>query len=152
MTEIGYRAAEKADVPALARVRARNWGTEEYWIQRLTAYMDRELHPQEALLPRVVFVAQEGDAIVGLIAGHLTRRFDCEGELEWIDVVSERRGLGIAGELLRRLATWFIAEGARRVCVDVVPENGRARAFYQRRGARPFKPSWMLWEDIGTVL
>jgi hypothetical protein len=34
--------------------------------------------------PRVAFVCVEPKRIVGLITGHLTRRFGCHGELEWI--------------------------------------------------------------------
>lgn|SRR5579862_7661645 len=106
------------------------------------------------------------DRIVGLIAGHLTRRFGCDGELEWISVRPEFRELGIASQLLRRLAEWFLAQdvgsmlgtalperglGARRICVDVEPTNRIARRFYARHGAIDLKPHWMVWEDIGKL-
>jgi len=104
--------------------------------------------------------------IVGLIAGHLTRRFGCDGELEWISVRPEYRGLGVASQLLCRLAEWFLAQdlgsmlgptlperglGARRICVDVEPTNRIARRFYARHGAVDLKPHWMVWEDIGKL-
>ena len=118
----------------------------------MTRYLAGQHHPVEALGPRVAYVAEEGDGMVGYIAGHLTRRFGCDGELQWIVVDPERRGRGTADALLRRLAGWFVAEGARRVCVDVLPSNRRARRFYARHGARPVDDRWMEWADIGVVL
>jgi len=143
-----YREATTDDVPALARIRAAEWGDETYWRDRILGYMSGELHPRHALEPRVVLVATDETAIVGFIAGHLTTRFNCDGELQWINVIPEHRGAGIAEELLYRLAAWFMERNAKRVCVDVAPDNPTARAFYSKYGAVNFKPSWMLWKDI----
>jgi hypothetical protein len=55
----------------------------------------------------------------------------------------------VATELLRRVAGWFVAQGARRVCVDVGSEE--ARVFYRRQGAVELDRHWMLWSDIGRV-
>jgi GNAT superfamily N-acetyltransferase len=111
--------------------------------------MGGEVHPREALSARVIYVAVEDDAIVGFIAGHLTRRFDCQGELQWIDVVRERRRNGIASELLRLLREWFVQQKALRVCVD--PGNAIARQFYARHGAVALNRHWMVWEDLGIA-
>lgn len=89
---------------------------------------------------------------MGLIAGHLTRRFGCDGELEWVSVQPRYRGKAIASELLRQLAEWFAKLGALRVCVDVEPSNEAARRFYRSHGAEDLKPHWMIWKDIGQVL
>ena len=147
-----YRQAQLSDIPAMAEVRAADWGTEEYWRERILQYLTGKLHPKEALHPRVSFVALEDERVMGLIAGHLTRRFGCHGELEWISVRAECRGRGIAAELLRRLSEWFIANSARFVCVDVEPSNLVARRFYARHGAEDLKPHWMVWKDIGVVI
>jgi ribosomal protein S18 acetylase RimI-like enzyme len=144
-----YRQAQLTDIPAMAEIRAADWGTEEYWRERILQYLTGNLHPKEALQPRVSFVALEDERVVGLIAGHLTRRFGCDGELEWISVRAECRGRGIAQGLLRQLAQWFIVNNARRVCVDVEPSNLAARRFYARHGAEDLKPHWMVWKDIG---
>jgi ribosomal protein S18 acetylase RimI-like enzyme len=152
MNLVQYRQAEKTDVSAMARIRALSWGTEDYWRTRIAAYMDRELHPQHALMPRVGYVALEGDSVVGLIAGHLTTRHACDGELEWINVIPEKRGNGIALELLRHLAKWFGEQNARRICVDVDPANMAARRFYMRHGAEELKPHWLVWSDISSVV
>src|SRR5437870_4357210 len=131
---IEYRQAVPSDIPAMARLRGseEEGGASE---ERMARYLAGEHHPQHALMPRVLYVALEGDAVVGYIAGHLTRRYGCDGELQWIYVIPERRGSGVASELLCRLAAWFVEQKASRICVDVTPTNTRARRFYTRHGA-----------------
>jgi GNAT superfamily N-acetyltransferase len=143
-----YREATLSDAPAMAQVRAYDWGTEEYWQERIALYLSGHSHPREALLPRIAFLCMDGDGVAGLIAGHLTRRFSCDGELEWISVRPEYRGQKIASHLLRLLAGWFRDQGAGRICVDVEPSNRVARAFYASHGATDLKPHWMVWQDI----
>jgi RimJ/RimL family protein N-acetyltransferase len=152
MGALSYRPAEDSDVPALARLQAARWETEEYWKVRIPAYLHGELDPRQALKPRVGYVALEDDSIVGLIAGHLTRRYDCDGELEWIIIAPEHRGAGVAAELLRLLAAWFVAQNALRICVDVDPKNAGARSFYAKFGAKELNPHWLVWKDIRVVL
>jgi ribosomal protein S18 acetylase RimI-like enzyme len=147
-----YRQAQQSDIPAMAEIRAADWGTEEYWRERIGQYLTGKLHPKEALRPRVSFICAEDKRIVGLIAGHLTRRFDCDGELEWISVLPQYRNRGIAAHLLCRLAEWFVSHHAPRVCVDVEPSNQVARGFYSRHGAEELKPHWMVWENIRAVI
>ena len=152
MPEVHYRLSDKSDVPAMARIRAQDWETENYWVTRIRRYLDRELHPQHALMPRVSYSALEGDSIVGFIAGHLTRRYACDGEVEWINVVPERRGSAVASDLLRLLAAWFVEQKASRICVDVDPANANARRFYLRHGAQNLNEHWLVWNDIKVVL
>src|SRR5580700_705878 len=90
-----YRITRQPDVPAMARIRAADPQTEEAWTARISAYLAGEHHPQHALLPRVSYVALDDDAVVGYIAGHLSRRYGCAGELQWINVVPEQRGTGV---------------------------------------------------------
>jgi GNAT superfamily N-acetyltransferase len=147
-----YRLTDESDVPAMACIRAAEWETEAYWRDRISRYLNRELHPQQALMPRVSYVALEGETLVGFIAGHLTRRFACEGELEWINVVPAHRGSVVGSELLRRLAAWFAEQRASRICVDVDPANITARRFYKRHGADHLNEHWLVWNDIKIVL
>jgi GNAT superfamily N-acetyltransferase len=146
--DLVLREAGVSDVEDLARIRAAEWGDEEFWRDRITRYMTGEHHPQQALAPRVVIAAWEKGRLVGFIAGHLTQRYECDGELQWLNVFSERRGSGIAAELLHALAAWFAKEGAMRICVNVDPANARARAFYAKHGALELNPHWMVWEKI----
>lgn len=152
MKPLLYREARDSDIPAMARIRAAEWETEEYWQRRISAYLRGELHPRDALRPRISYVCCDQDSLVGFIAGHLTRRHSCQGEVEWINVVPACRGNGIASELLRRLAAWFVEQKATRVCVDVEPSNSIARRFYAGHGAEDLKPHWMVWDDIKLVL
>jgi len=132
-------------------VRAHDWGTEEYWQERMRLYLTAELHPREALAARIAYVCVDGDRVAGLIAGHLSRRLGCDGELEWVSVRPEYRGQKIASRLFRVLAEWFRTQGAIRICVDVEPANRVARAFYASHGAEDLKPHWMVWKDIRSV-
>ncbi len=133
----------------MARIRAAEWETENYWLKRISAYLAGEASPQKALAPRVVYIALADDQVAGFIAGHLTRRLQCEGELEWINVAAPWRGAGIAPELLRRLAAWFAAHNALKICVD--PDD-RARSFYLDHGARPLNRHWLVWDDIRALM
>jgi len=148
---ITYRRAEIADIPALSGLREQHesGGSSD---ERMGLYLAGEHHPQHALPLRVMFYATDDRGPLGYIAGHLTRRFDCEGELQWIYVVPGHRGTGVAAQLLRQLALWFIERSARRICVDVEPANGLARRFYRKHGARDLASHWQIWNDIAFAL
>jgi GNAT superfamily N-acetyltransferase len=149
---VAIRQATLSDVPAMSALRdAARWegGAPA---ERMRGYLAGEFHPQHALGPRAAFVADRGDAVVGYAAAHLTRRFGCEGELEWLLVAPELRGTGLAGRLLRFAAEWLVRHGAHRVCVDVAPGNARARRFYRGHAATDLDRFWMVWDDIAAVL
>jgi GNAT superfamily N-acetyltransferase len=143
---IHFREGTWEDIPTLAKLRAANWESEEYWLTRITGYFDGTANPWHSKAPRIVYVACAGDVIVGFVAGHLSTRLGCEGELEWIDVREEYRRKGIASEMVWVLARWFIEQGAFSICVD--PGNEPAREFYSRMGAGNLNNHWMYWEDV----
>jgi len=147
-----YRQATTFDVPGIAHLRALRHGTEEGWTARILGYMNHTVHPQKALMERIVYVAMEGETVAGFIAGHLTHRYDCDGELEWIDVDPEYRRAGVATALLKLLAAWFVERGAARVCIDVDPANAPAQSFYRRYGAVNLNEHWLVWDNIGLVM
>lgn len=76
-----YREATSVDAPAMAQGRLPDpvAGPPD---PRMAAYLDRQHHPQQALPPRVGYVAMANDAVIGYIAGHRTRRLDCDGEVQ----------------------------------------------------------------------
>jgi len=145
---ITIRPTEIRDVPGMAAIRAAEWETQAFWEQRISGYLAGTHNPQQALPERAAFVAEDAGAIIGFVAGHRTRRFGCEGELEWINVAARHRERGIAGQLFAPMAGWFVEQHAFRVCVNVTPENTAARALYGKLGAVPFKEFWMVWTDI----
>jgi GNAT superfamily N-acetyltransferase len=90
--------------------------------------------------------------MVGHIAGHLTTRHACAGELQYLFVAPAYRRHGIASALLRLLAGWFREQGAAKVCVCVDADSPAAHPFYECLGAVPFKKHWCMWEDIEVLL
>ena len=142
-----YRQATVDDVPEIAVSRASDAvaGPAD---PRMTAYLEGRHDPQHARAPRAGFVAVERDRIVGYIAGHLTRRYDCDGELQYLFVAAEYRRRGIASELLACLFGWFREQGALRICVDVLPENDVARAFYEQYGAITLNRGWLVFPEV----
>jgi ribosomal protein S18 acetylase RimI-like enzyme len=86
--------------------------------------------------------------VAGFVAGHLTSRFGCNGELQWINVHPQHRGKGIADRLTVTMLDWFHRRNAFRVCVNVEPGNAAARALYAKHGAVSMNEYWMLWTDL----
>ena len=103
-------------------------------------------------MPRIIYVAVEDNTLVGFIAGHLTRRYGCDGELQWINVAPASRGSGVASKLLELLAEWFAEQNAFSICVNVDPANTIARRFYARHGAENFNEHWLVWNNINIAL
>jgi GNAT superfamily N-acetyltransferase len=152
MSRIHYREAGAADVEEMARIRTDGgWtgGAPAEWMAR---YLAGTHHPQRARAARRVYVATDGGRLVGFVAGHLTERFECDGELQWLYVVPARRGGEIASGLLRQMAAWFLEQRAQRICVNVEPENRVARRFYERRGARALEQHWLVWDNVADAL
>lgn len=130
---ITIRAAISSDIPAMAAIRASEWQTPEYWIARISGYLAGYHSPPKALPARTIFVATENNLVVAFVAGHLTTRFACHAELEWITVLAEKRGQGIAGLLLEKIARWFIEQNALRICVDpMLPHEACTRNSARR--------------------
>jgi ribosomal protein S18 acetylase RimI-like enzyme len=152
MNTFQFRKATEEDIIAMAQIRDREWGTKDYWIERIGGYMRGEHHPQHALMPRIIFVAEEKEKIIGFIAGHLTTRLGCNGELEWINVIPEYRKNCVASELLYLLAKWFVEQNSTKVCIDVAAENIPAQKFYRKNGAKNLNEHWLYWEDVGVVI
>lgn len=120
---------------------------------RMAAYFDGRHHPQQALPQRVGYVAMEGGAVVGYIAGHLTTRNQCDGEVQYLFVASSYRRRGIATNLLHLLAEWFVKQSARKVCVAIARDSPvEARPFVESVGAVPLQRNWHGWNDIRDAI
>lgn len=149
--KITTRVAEERDIPGMAALRAEQWGDGIYWAGRIAGYLSGNVNPQKALPARVIYVAVKEDEVVGFIAGHLTHRFGCEGELEWINVAQSHRRQSIAFILLQQLATWFTSMQARYICVNCDADNTAAQNFYKRNGAEALNEHWLTWKDISIL-
>lgn len=139
------------DIQPMARLRSAESGEEASWIDRISRYRRGEHSPQQALPERVILVAADQGQVVGFISGHRTRRFGCDGELQWLNVVEHKRGLGIADQLISRLGAWFVEQGAQRICVNVASDNIAAQRVYARCGAKALSENWMVWKDAGSM-
>ena len=97
-------------------------------------------------------MALESSMLVGFVAGHRSKRFGCDGELQWIDVKEDRRGRGIAAKLIASMGEWFLQKNLLRICVNVGGDNIQAQTVYAKHGARRLNEHWMLWEDARRML
>lgn len=149
---IMIRPFEECDIRAIASIRAQEWETEAYWERRVGWYLSGEHSPRQALAVRAAFVAVDEGRVVGFVAGHRTRRYQCDGELEWISVDMAERGQGIAGKLLCKVTDWFVERELFRVCVDIDPNNAAGRTLYAKYGAQPLREHWMVWEDVRAII
>ncbi|MFI1282667.1 GNAT family N-acetyltransferase [Streptomyces sp. NPDC020858] len=77
----------------------------------------------------------------------LLERTPARGELvmDGIAVDPGERGRGIGGLLLREIEAVAVAQGCRRIRLDVVEENPRARALYERYGFRAVRVQRTPW-------
>ncbi|NVM67244.1 GNAT superfamily N-acetyltransferase [Mucilaginibacter sp. SG538B] len=147
-----FRFAEPNDLKALAAIRGTDDNSESYWFNRISGYYHGTHSPQLALTPRVIIIATDDFRVIGFVAGHLTRRYDFDGELQWIDTIPDYRGRGIATSLFQLLKNWFIEQGTKRICVNCASDNLVALNFYKKNGAVPLNEYWLVWEDIGQGL
>jgi len=151
MAHIVYRKADIGDAGELSKLRGNDLNERTFWENRIAGYLRGEHNPQKALKERVIFLAEDNGAVVGFVAGHLTRRYDCDAELQWIDVLPPYRRNAIASQMLRLLAEWFTKMNAVRVCVDVSPENVAGQGFYRKHRAQDLNRHWLVWPDIRVV-
>ncbi len=77
----------------------------------------------------------------------LLERTPARGELvmDGIAVDPAERSRGIGGLLLREIEAVAVEQGCRRIRLDVVAENPRARALYERHGFRAVRVQRTPW-------
>ncbi|MFB7469215.1 GNAT family N-acetyltransferase [Streptomyces sp. NPDC056224] len=77
----------------------------------------------------------------------LLERTPARGELvmDGIAVDPAERGRGVGGLLLREIDAVAAEQGCRRIRLDVVAENPRARALYERHGFRAVRLQRTPW-------
>ena len=149
---IRYREATILDIPEIARLCADSRQEVGYWRARIEGYVKLEFNPHQATDSRLLYVAVQKGIVIGFIAGHLTKRQEYSGQIQWLGTALQIRRAGIASTLLRILAGWFIEQGVKSVRVDIDPENTGARDFYQHHHASSINQYWLYWDDIAVVI
>jgi GNAT superfamily N-acetyltransferase len=145
-----FRKATGTDLQSLACLRAKDSHEISFWEERISLYLQGIHNPQHSLAERIIYVAELDKIIVGLVAGQLTTRYGCHGELQWLDVAPDHRRKKIASKLVKVIAGWFNEQQAYKICVD--PGNEAARLFYAANGAINLNAHWMYWVDIREIL
>jgi GNAT superfamily N-acetyltransferase len=135
--------AQLEDVPLLASLRGGGGQLE----QTMRGYMQGSYSPQFAEADRIVFVARIDNEFAGYVSGHRTTRFNCDGELQWLNVAEAFRGKGVSDALIQRVVEWFLSNSIFNVCVNVEPDNIAGRKVYFRHGASELDSHWLVWPD-----
>jgi ribosomal protein S18 acetylase RimI-like enzyme len=86
---------------------------------------------------RIMFVAVEGPAWVGMAGASRHPEKSDTVSLWWLWVAPAARGRGLARRFLQARADWARQCGASRLELAVAESNAAARALYQRLGFEP---------------
>ena len=143
----------------MAKIRAAESGTEDGWLTRITAYMTCEAHPQKALKPRVLYVAENDGEVVGWAAvaprselpfARSTKIPHIDDQLVWsvwcIRVRPGHRGTGISHALLDGAVAYARSKGAP--AIEGYPVDNRGKKVDLTMA---YVGTRKLFEDAGFV-
>lgn len=95
----------------------------------------RDIERKLQVQPELFLVATDGDVLIGTVmAGYDGHR----GWLYYLASLPDRRGEGIARELVAEAESRLLAMGCPKVQLMVRPENEAARGLYAALGYEPF--------------
>ncbi|WP_311174034.1 GNAT family N-acetyltransferase [Halobellus ordinarius] len=103
---------------------------EWYSPDRLTASLDDD--------SEVFVVAVDEGTVVGFAQSEVSDGRETVGYLDWLHVLPDYRGEGIASQLLARLKQALVAEDVDRVEGRVLAENEEGISFYEEQGFSEF--------------
>jgi ribosomal protein S18 acetylase RimI-like enzyme len=129
---IGLRQGTFEDAAEIAVVWYRGW--RDAHIDRVPAQLT-EFRTEESFRTRATARAREMTVAVvdGVVVGFV---LVVDDEVEQLYISSTHRGRGIADALLSAAEQKIAANGHTRAWLAVVPDNARARRFYERMGWR----------------
>lgn len=79
------------------------------------------------------FIAEDGEEATGLIAA-IPGKESGENHVISTWVAPQRRGSGVAQQLVAAVVAWASEHGASGLVLDVAENNSRARRFYEKAG------------------
>ncbi len=117
-----------------------------------TKYTAAELCEIMADSERPIFVAVDGERVLGYIFGIITETkdstmlFDMKTiHLDDVCIDESCRGEGVGGALMEHVTTWAKSIGCNRMDLDVWEFNDGARRFYERFGFVTQKLRMDMW-------
>ena len=155
---ISYREACIDDVASIARTEVESKrasipdvvseGEMDYnWsLDRWVGYINKTSSPRFALDPRIIYLACDGEHVVGYGACHHTTKRGIEAELQSIYVLKEYQGQGIGTALFVKVVSWLLAEGKNSLLTGFYGANPYVR-FYQKLEA-DITEGPAIWRDL----
>jgi aminoglycoside 6'-N-acetyltransferase I len=136
---INIRRAVPSDVASLTPLRTSLWpeSSSDHHADELQSILDGTLH---TVMPLVIFVAQENDALLGFLEAALRSTADgCDiscpvGYVEGWYVIASRRGQGIGRALLHAAENWARQQGCREMASDADIDNTLSHSVHQAEG------------------
>ncbi len=122
--------------------------------------LERELFPDDAwpmeLLRdeidnphNVLFVAEEGDRIIGYAAAQGLEGNDV-ADIHNIAIIESERGKGLGAELFDALLDWCRSRGANSFMLEVRADNHVAQSLYRSRGFEPIAVRPRYYQPAGV--
>jgi GNAT superfamily N-acetyltransferase len=135
---VDVRRATVADARGIAEIHVRAWQVayrHAFPAERLDALSIDERAPRwrQTVGEQTVYVAAEGETMLGWACGGPAREDESEGELYGLYVAPEAWGRGAGRALLERVEQ-DLAAGHDEAMLWVLEENPRARRFYELAG------------------
>lgn len=139
------RAAEDADIPALARL----W--HHGWTEAHAAHVPAELTAQRTLesFETRLGMHQSSTRTAGPIGAPLGLCLIKANKIDQIYVAPEARGTGLAADLIADGLVRIRAAGFSQAELEVIPENSRALAFYEKQGWKQLRVEDAQLETLG---
>ena len=156
------RLAQPADAAAIAQLRIDAWRATYRGIIP-DAYLDAmSLSDSAAFWERIlasgsthasVFVASEGDAIVGFAAANRREppKLGFDGEISAIYLAADRKRRGTGRRLVAAIAAAQRERGTTGLITWVIAKNREARAFYEALGGELLVEQPFQWDGLDLV-
>ena len=165
MSTITYRPATVGDAPAIARTEVRSKresipGLEseqsmnyDWSFERWSGYIAGTRHPQLAAKQRMIYVACDGEDVVGYIGCHHTNGSKdwwlASSELQQIYILKSYQRQGIGTKLFKTIVCWLRETGINSLGVGYHAANPY-RAFYDKMGGESPASGVSYWHDLSN--
>jgi ribosomal protein S18 acetylase RimI-like enzyme len=142
---------DDVDVLRHIRLRALRDAPEAFWGTYESEVDQKPEDWRRWLATAALFVAEDSDGTCGIAGGMAAPDNPAAAWLVSMWVAPERRGSGLADQLVAAVTAWAESEGRHRITLHVEEHNGRALRCYRRlgfalTGRRLHRPRDGAWE------